>query len=170
MAGCAQSWRCGGEKNGSPGHAVISNAEMSQLSGYSGTPLVVKLGVRPSFRIRTKNAPTDYLTLLSSLPRGVIISNRLRGSIDLWHVFTTSRIELKRQLEQSVEQIRTRRDDLGVVAEEGLRRALRGHRGRCARARASDGVGRCEGMCHRRNLVGACSGRRMTSAGFCVER
>ncbi len=46
----------------------------TRTAGDSGTPLVKKLGVKPSFRIKTKNAPPDYLELLAPLPEDVLIS------------------------------------------------------------------------------------------------
>jgi hypothetical protein len=69
-----------------------------EMSGYSGTPLAKKLGVKPGFRIKTKNAPSHYNRLLGPIPESVVISTRLRGRIDLWHFFTASRRELEHQL------------------------------------------------------------------------
>lgn len=75
-------------------------------AGYSGTPLVKKLGVKRSFRIKTKNAPTNYRTLLAPLPEEVVISTQLRGPVDLWHVFSKSRSELGRQLSTCLGEIK----------------------------------------------------------------
>ena len=79
---------------------------MTQTSGYSGTPLVKKLGIKESFRIKAKNAPDNYLELLAPLPDAVHISSRLRGSIDLWHMFTRSRRELTQLLGYALADIR----------------------------------------------------------------
>lgn len=75
-------------------------------AGYSGTPLVKKLGVKRSFRIKTKNAPTNYRALLVPLPEEVVISTRLRGPVDLWHLFSKSRSELKRHLSTCLREIK----------------------------------------------------------------
>ncbi len=75
-------------------------------SGYSGKPLAQKLGIKASFRIKTGNAPQDYLELLGPLPEGVVISPRLRYPVDLWHLFAASRRGLGRQLGACLEQIR----------------------------------------------------------------
>lgn len=75
-------------------------------SGYSGTPLVKKLGVRTGFRVKVKNAPQQYRDLLEPLPDDVQISARLRKPIDLWHLFTRRRAELQRRLTQAREEIR----------------------------------------------------------------
>lgn len=68
------------------------------MAGYSGTPLVDKLGIKPGHRVRVQNAPEDYAELVAPLPRDVTLSSRLRSRIDVWHVFTRSRTELKRTL------------------------------------------------------------------------
>lgn len=59
-------------------------------SGYSGTPLARKLGIKPGFRVKTVGAPPHYLDLLDPLPEGVRVSSRLRGTVDLWHIFAVS--------------------------------------------------------------------------------
>ena len=76
------------------------------MAGYSGTPLVSKLGVKPSFRIKTKNAPASYAAWLDPLPEDVVISSAIRSRIDLWHLFTSSRRELEHQLKVGLVQIR----------------------------------------------------------------
>ena len=76
------------------------------MSGYSGTPLAKKLGIKPGFRIKTKNAPANYVKLLAPLPRDVTISTRLRNEIDLWHLFTKSESELRKQLSVIQNQIK----------------------------------------------------------------
>lgn len=68
------------------------------MAGYSGTPLVKKLGFKEGFRARNKNAPPDYLDLLHPLPERVTISANLRENIDLLHFFTKSSAELRREL------------------------------------------------------------------------
>lgn len=79
---------------------------MSNAAGYSGTPLAKKLGIRAGFRLKTKNAPADYSALIAPLPDSVTVSSRLRGDVDLWHLFTVSRTELERVLALALQQIR----------------------------------------------------------------
>jgi hypothetical protein len=64
------------------------------LAGYSGTPLAKKLGIAAGHRVKTHGAPPHYQDLLAPLPEGVTISARLRGQVDVWHLFTTTRREL----------------------------------------------------------------------------
>jgi len=42
-----------------------------QPSGFSGTPIIKKLGIKPGFFVRVVNAPADYRSLLGPLPTNV---------------------------------------------------------------------------------------------------
>jgi hypothetical protein len=79
---------------------------MHSSSGYSGTLLVKKLGVKPGFRVKTKNAPTNYAEMLAPLPETAVVSSRLRAPVDMWHVFSRSRRELSRKLPDCRNEIR----------------------------------------------------------------
>lgn len=76
------------------------------MAGYSGTPLVRKLGIKDGYRVRTRNAPTDYHDLVSPLPPGVTVSARIRKEIDVWHLFTRSAAELAYELPVLMSEIR----------------------------------------------------------------
>lgn len=76
------------------------------MSGYSGTPLSKKLGIRPGFRIRTFKPPSNYAALLAPLPEGVIVSSAAKPPVDLWHLFARSRKELAAKLPDCRDQIR----------------------------------------------------------------
>ena len=49
-------------------------------AGYSGTPLVKKLGIKSGYRIALLNAPADYLELLGELPADVAIDRELTAA------------------------------------------------------------------------------------------
>lgn len=70
----------------------------SPTSGYSGTPLAKKLGIKEDCRIRTSGAPDHYRNLLNPIPDDVTISSRATKAIDIWHLFTTSKAELQLKL------------------------------------------------------------------------
>ena len=72
------------------------NLDMS--SGYSGTPLAKKLGIKEGSQVLTLNAPSNYLDLLAPLPPNVIITEKASKNLDLIHLFTNSRDELFRGL------------------------------------------------------------------------
>ena len=58
------------------------------LSGYSGTPLVKKLGIKPDARVALIGAPPGFRRELVGLPPRVALSTHARGSPDLvvWFV------------------------------------------------------------------------------------
>ncbi len=67
-------------------------------SGYSGTPLVQKLGFKPNQRTALLAAPDGFDALLGPLPDGVRVSRRARGPLDLVVAFFSRRRELERRL------------------------------------------------------------------------
>jgi len=73
----------------------VAGAQKASGVGYSGTPLSKKLGIGQGSRVKTVRAPDDYATLLAPIPDGAVVSARLRGEVDIWHVFAKSRAELE---------------------------------------------------------------------------
>lgn len=67
-------------------------------AGYSGTPLVRKLGIKPGHRIRLVNTPDHYLDLVGPLPDDAVIAAATRGSFDFIHGFFTSQRDLSKRL------------------------------------------------------------------------
>jgi hypothetical protein len=53
------------------------------MAGYSGTPLVRKLGIRPGHRVTLRAAPTGFQTVLKSLSDDVVIGRGRRASTDV---------------------------------------------------------------------------------------
>ena len=64
------------------------------MAGYSGTPLVRKLGIKPGTTILTIGAPKSYAALLGQLPEGARIVSRASGA-PIVHLFVKSMAELK---------------------------------------------------------------------------
>lgn len=57
-------------------------------AGYSGTPLVKKLGIKSGNRIALLHAPAHYLALLGELPPDLVIDGELAGgNYDFAHAF-----------------------------------------------------------------------------------
>ena len=73
--------------------------------GYSGKPLAQKMGIKENFRVKPRNAPSNYKGLLCSIPDGVKISTRLRPPLDISHIFVTTRRQLKDWLGQYMAEI-----------------------------------------------------------------
>ncbi len=63
-------------------------------AGYSGTPLVRKLGLRPGLRVCLLQEPAGFRDLLSDVEQ-LDITTTLAGSFDYLQFFTDSRVELE---------------------------------------------------------------------------
>jgi hypothetical protein len=68
------------------------------MAGYSGTPLVKKLGIAEGFKILLINAPPEYRALISPLPAAVSFITAANSATNFVHAFTTKRLELARWL------------------------------------------------------------------------
>jgi len=80
-------------------------------TGYSGTPLAKKLGIRDGFLVVTVNRPGDYVHWISPVPPDVLLlalplyalhveSVGFREEPDIIHLFTNSRDELFSELSE----------------------------------------------------------------------
>lgn len=67
------------------------------MAGYSGTPLVKKLGIKPGHRVAILNAPDEFDTTLGPLPVDVSVIWQLRASCDVIVFFTKSNVALGKQ-------------------------------------------------------------------------
>jgi hypothetical protein len=67
------------------------------MAGYSGTPLLKKLGVKEGFRIGLVNAPASFLEDLGKLPAEANVVSRLSGSLDFVALFIDSERQLKKK-------------------------------------------------------------------------
>jgi hypothetical protein len=68
------------------------------VAGYSGTPLVKKLGIRQGHRVAFVSDPSGFDELIGDLPEEVTVKSRLRGPLDVIVFFTKRRAELARRL------------------------------------------------------------------------
>ena len=68
---------------------------MTKPAGYSGTPLVSKLGIKPGARIQFVSPPGDFEETLGPLPDGVTTINA--GLLDLAILFVKKRSDLVRK-------------------------------------------------------------------------
>ncbi len=75
--------------------------------GYSGTPLVKKLGIKEDVVVLLLEAPGDYRTWLGSLPAGVRFVHALDASVDIVHVFAVRRSKLTLHLQRLRKSIRS---------------------------------------------------------------
>jgi hypothetical protein len=64
------------------------------MAGYSGTPLVKKLGIKENSQIAFVNAPAGFVNQLD-LPKGVKINARASKPFDFIQLFARSRRDLE---------------------------------------------------------------------------
>lgn len=74
-------------------------------AGYSGTPLVRKLGLRPGWRVAVLGAPEGLDELLGELPEGLRIVRRLAEGIDAAWIFVLARRDLERRLPELLRRL-----------------------------------------------------------------
>lgn len=65
-----------------------------RASGYSGTPLPKKLGIKPDSTLALVRAPANFESTLGELPEGVEIKKQARGRADLAVWFPSSLADL----------------------------------------------------------------------------
>ncbi|MFI5135471.1 MAG: hypothetical protein ACHQD9_06435 [Chitinophagales bacterium] len=68
------------------------------MAGYSGTPLVKKLGIKEGFIISIINNPANYRELIGVFPNGVYEATKKSPQADFIHFFVKSKNELSERL------------------------------------------------------------------------
>lgn len=76
------------------------------MAGYSGTPLVKKLGIREGSRVYLSGAPAQFLETLGRLPDGVRVVPRLDAATDIAHLFETDRARLAKTLQVALPKLK----------------------------------------------------------------
>ena len=67
-------------------------------AGYSATPLIKKLDIKPGMRVAFVGAPAHYERLLGTLPEGVRKLARPGSEMNFVHCFCSRSVELHRRL------------------------------------------------------------------------
>ncbi len=71
------------------------------MAGYSGTPLVKKLGLKPGQRIALLSCPPGYGKTLGALPEKVDCVQQLDAQLDFIQLFVTRQAELKQRFKDA---------------------------------------------------------------------
>lgn len=79
---------------------AVTVIPQSRLAGYSGTPLVKKLGIAANAVVALVDAPDDFESLLGNLPEGATLRRQSRGprNVTIW--FTRTCKDLERGIER----------------------------------------------------------------------
>jgi len=78
---------------------------MDETGGYSGTPLVKKLGIKEGNSILIVNPPDNYIELLGGLPPNIHRALPGEINIDFIHYFETSLSTFEQKFFQLKEQL-----------------------------------------------------------------
>ena len=110
-------------------------------AGYSGTPLVKKLGIKPGYVVLIKHEPDAYWDWISPLPEDLlVVPKSKKEGVDFIHIFVKQRkvfekdfLALKGQLKKSgmlwvswpkkSSKVPTDLDE-GIIRDYGLRHGL----------------------------------------------
>ena len=77
------------------------------MAGYSSTPLLKKLGIKPDFKIILQNEPPSYLDWLSPLPEGIkVVKKSVKDDIDFVHLFVLQRKDFEKEFKSFKKNLR----------------------------------------------------------------
>ena len=80
------------------------------MAGYSGTPLLRKLGFKAPMTVLVAGAPPEYASWLGELTPGLTFGSTAGPEIEAAHLFFTQRVDLEKAL----------RDLRGRLAQSGF--------------------------------------------------
>src|SRR5690242_15343419 len=66
------------------------------MAGYSGTPLIQKIGIKPGHRVLLRNHPASFVKDLGKFPEGAKSTDRLSGKANVIVYFTERLAELEK--------------------------------------------------------------------------
>jgi hypothetical protein len=66
------------------------------MAGYSGTPLIQKIGIKPGHRVLLRNHPASFVKDLGKLPEGAVSVDRISGKANVIVYFTERLAELEK--------------------------------------------------------------------------
>jgi len=82
---------------------------LARPAGYSGTPLVKKLGIKPEARMQLVSPPPDFGKTLGAMPGGIKLVTR--GTLDFAMLFVRTASDLKK----GFPRLRDRLESNGVL-------------------------------------------------------
>ena len=78
---------------------------MVTTPGYSGKPLLNKLGFKPPLNLVAIDAPAEYTSWLGELPAGIQVVSKAKKDVEAAHVFVMKRNVLERELKTLRKQL-----------------------------------------------------------------
>jgi hypothetical protein len=72
------------------------------MAGYSGTPLIKKLGIKEGARLLVLNEPLEYWNWISPLPEGVVKAKKnAKTELDFIHLFVKEKKVFEKEFIES---------------------------------------------------------------------
>jgi hypothetical protein len=75
------------------------------MAGYSGTPLVKKIGIKPADKVLFLGAPKGFAKEIGRLPNGVRLQNGASKDLNVALFFTDKRAALEKELPKLKQRI-----------------------------------------------------------------
>jgi hypothetical protein len=76
------------------------------MAGYSGTPLIKKLGIKAGCSIFVSQPSDTYIELLNPLPENVTFKDKLTGELDFIHLFVKERKVFEKEFTRSKKHLK----------------------------------------------------------------
>ena len=89
------------------------------MAGYSGTPLMQKLGIKPGYKMKVVNEPDGYWDWISPIPEGAVVTPK--GALNFVHLFVTSRKKFETEVLKLRAKLNPDGHDMDILAEENLK-------------------------------------------------
>jgi hypothetical protein len=82
-----------------------------QTSGYSGTPLAKKLGIKEGFKIRLINPPEYYSELFTDMPEKISILKDTKTKKNFIHCF----VKQEKELHKNIASLKNEIEPNGII-------------------------------------------------------
>lgn len=89
----------------------MAKKESSHTTGYSGTQLAKKLGIKDGFKIRIVNQPSHYFELFTDMPENISILSDKKMKKNLIHYFAAN----AKYLHKDIISLRNEMEPDGII-------------------------------------------------------
>lgn len=73
---------------------IMTPRKTTATAGYSGKPLIEKLGIKDYMSVLVLSPPKNYFSLLGNMPEHVVLKKQKKAPLDFIHMFTSKKSDL----------------------------------------------------------------------------